>query len=29
MPNTREKVRKEYNNRGQDIKIIFNLFYQN
>ena len=29
LPNNREKVRKEYNNRGQDIKIIFNLFYQN
>ena len=28
LPDNREKVRKEYN-RGQDIKIIFNQFYQN
>ena len=29
LPDNREKVRYEFNNRGQDIKVIFNQFYKN
>ena len=29
LPDNREKVRSEFSNRGQDIKIIFNQFYKN
>ena len=29
LPDNKKKVRLEYNPRGQDIKVIFNQFYQN